>query len=48
MVEYFRKDKGKKAATLEYHYYISSKGLTAEQASLAIRAHWGIKSMHWI
>jgi hypothetical protein len=47
MVESFRKVTGK-AATLEYRYYISSKELTAEQANLAIRAHWSIESMHWI
>ena len=47
MVENFRAEKGKKP-TLEYRYYISSKALTAEEASQAIRAHWGIEAMHWI
>lgn len=27
--------------------YISSVELTPEQARNAIRAHWGIESMHW-
>lgn len=39
MVENFRAEKGKKP-TLEYRYYISSKALTAEEASQAVRAHW--------
>lgn len=47
MVENFRAEKGKKP-TLEYRYYISSKVLTADEASQAIRAHWGIEAMHWI
>lgn len=47
MVENFRATKGK-APELEYRYYISSKELTPEQAGQAIRAHWGIESMHWI
>ena len=36
------------ARELEYRYYISSAELTPEQARDAIRAHWGIESMHWI
>lgn len=47
MVEQYRAAKGKEAE-LEYRYYISSAELTAEQAGDAIRAHWGIESMHWI
>ncbi|MCE9688290.1 ISAs1 family transposase, partial [Shewanella sp. AS16] len=47
MVENFRAEKGK-VANIEYRYYISSKDLSAEQAGQAIRAHWGIESMHWI
>ena len=31
---------------MEYRYYISSAEL--KQAGDAIRAHWGIESMHWI
>ncbi|MFI3245849.1 MAG: ISAs1 family transposase [Ferrimonas sp.] len=47
MVENYRATKGK-APELEYRYYISSAELTPEQAREAIRAHWGIESMHWI
>ncbi|EJB5284574.1 ISAs1 family transposase [Vibrio vulnificus] len=47
MVENFRFEKGK-SVELEYRYYISSKGLSAEQAALAVRDHWGIESMHWV
>ena len=47
MVENFRYEHGK-AVCLEYHYYISSKELTAEQAASAVREHWGIESMHWV
>lgn len=47
MVEHLRVEKGR-SPTLEYRYYISSRVLTAEQAGQAIRAHWGIESMHWI
>ena len=47
MVENYRLQKGK-APEVERRYYISSKVLTAEQAGQAIRAHWGIESMHWI
>lgn len=47
MVEHYRVAKGKEAE-LEYRYYISSADLTAEQAGNAIRAHWGIESMHWV
>ncbi len=47
MVENLRTAKGK-APELEYRYYISSAELTPEQAGDAIRAHWGIESMHLI
>jgi len=47
MVENYRATKGKEPE-LEYRYYISSAELTPEQAGNAIRAHWGIESMHWI
>ncbi|EGQ9171312.1 ISAs1 family transposase, partial [Vibrio cholerae] len=47
MVENFRLEKGK-SVSLEYRYYISSKALSAEQASMAVREHWAIESMHWI
>lgn len=47
MVESYRAGKGKEPE-LEYRYYISSAELTPEKAGDAIRAHWGIESMHWI
>lgn len=47
MVENFRTEKGK-APTVEQRYYISSRELSPEQAGTAVRAHWGIESMHWI
>ncbi|CAM4384349.1 hypothetical protein VIAG107301_14150 [Vibrio agarivorans] len=47
MVENFRLEKGK-SVDLEYRYYISSKELSAEQAAMAVREHWGIESMHWV
>ncbi|MDG3086438.1 ISAs1 family transposase [Vibrio hannami] len=47
MVENYRAAKGKEPE-LEYRYYISSAKLSPEQAGSAIRAHWGIESMHWI
>ena len=47
MVESYRAAKGKEPE-LEYRYYISSAELTPEKAGDAIRAHWGIESMHWI
>ena len=47
MVENFRLEKGK-SVDLEYRYYISSKALSAEQAAMAVREHWGIESMHWV
>ena len=33
----------------ETRYYISSAGLTAERAALAVRGHWGIENqLHWV
>ena len=34
--------------TEETRYFISSARLTPERAANAIRAHWGIESMHWV
>jgi len=34
--------------TEETRYFISSAALTPERAAEAIRAHWGIESMHWV
>lgn len=47
MVTSFRTEKGK-ATSLEYRYYISSKKMSAEQVSDAVREHWAIESMHWV
>ena len=47
MIENFRLEKGK-SVDLEYRCYISSKELSAEQAAMAVREHWGIESMHWV
>ncbi len=37
----------RKSFSLEYRYYISSKKMTSEQVSNAVREHWAIESMHW-
>jgi len=34
--------------TEETRYFISSAVLTPQRASEAIRAHWGIESLHWV
>jgi predicted transposase YbfD/YdcC len=34
--------------TEETRYFISSARLTPERAAEAIRAHWGIESLHWV
>lgn len=34
--------------TEETRYFIASAGLTPERAAEAIRAHWGIESLHWV
>ncbi|GAK83158.1 mobile element protein [Vibrio ponticus] len=47
MIENFRLEKGK-FVDLEFRYYISSEELSAEQAAMAVREHWGIESMHWM
>jgi predicted transposase YbfD/YdcC len=35
-------------ATTETRYFISSARLSPERAAEAIRAHWGIESLHWV
>lgn len=35
-------------ATEETRYFISSARLTPQRAAEAIRAHWGIESLHWV
>ena len=39
-------EKGKKSS--EWHYYISSKNLTAEEILHHARMEWGVESMHWL
>lgn len=34
--------------TEETRYFISSAHLSAERAATAVRAHWGIESLHWV
>jgi predicted transposase YbfD/YdcC len=38
----------KKGTTNEWHYYISSRNLTAEQLLKHARAEWSVESMHWL
>ncbi len=34
--------------TEQTRYFISSATLTPERAAGAVRAHWGIESLHWV
>ncbi|MBR4422682.1 MAG: ISAs1 family transposase [Mailhella sp.] len=47
MVESERHDPRSKTFTTERRYYLSSRPVNAREALEAIRAHWGIESMHW-
>jgi predicted transposase YbfD/YdcC len=38
----------KDKTTSEWHYYISSKKLTAEELLRHARAEWSVESMHWL
>lgn len=38
----------KKGKTLEWHYYISSRNLTAEELLHHARMEWAVESMHWL
>ena len=38
----------KKGTTDEWHYYISSRDLTAEELLKHARAEWSVESMHWL
>jgi predicted transposase YbfD/YdcC len=38
----------KKGETNEWHYYISSRGLTAEELLKHVRLEWSVESMHWL
>jgi predicted transposase YbfD/YdcC len=39
---------GKKGDTSEWHYYISSRRLTAEELLRRARLEWSVESMHWL
>ena len=34
--------------TAETRYFVSSAALTPDRAAEAVRAHWGIESLHWV
>jgi len=38
----------KKGTTNEWHYYISSRALTAEELLRHARLEWSVESMHWL
>jgi predicted transposase YbfD/YdcC len=38
----------KKGTSDEWHYYISSRGLTAEELLRYARLEWTVESMHWL
>lgn len=40
--------KSKKKTTDEWHYYISSRNLTAEQLLHHARTEWSVETMHWL
>lgn len=40
--------KSKKRKTSEWHYYIASKNLTAEELLYHARNEWSVEAMHWI
>jgi predicted transposase YbfD/YdcC len=42
------KTSGKKGNTDEWHYYISSRGLTAEELLRRARLEWSVETMHWL
>lgn len=37
-----------KSPTSEWHYYISSASLTAEELLTHARLEWGVEAMHWL
>jgi predicted transposase YbfD/YdcC len=39
---------GKKGTSGEWHHYISSRELTAEELLKHARLEWGVESMHWL
>lgn len=46
MVESRRTVKG--VTTTEQRYYLSSRHLSAAEALEAVRAHWGVETLHWV
>ncbi len=38
----------KKGETNEWHYYITSRGLTAEELLRHARLEWSVETMHWL
>ena len=38
----------KKGTSSEWHYYLSSRDLTAEQLLHHARMEWSVESMHWL
>jgi predicted transposase YbfD/YdcC len=49
MVEATRTNTTTDAMSIEQHYYISSRLLSAEEAGRAVRAHWLIENqLHWV
>jgi predicted transposase YbfD/YdcC len=43
-----RKTSSKKGTTDEWHYYISSRELTAEDLLRRARLEWSVETMHWL
>jgi predicted transposase YbfD/YdcC len=43
-----RKVSSKKGTTDEWHYYISSRELTAEELLRRARLEWSVETMHWL
>jgi predicted transposase YbfD/YdcC len=39
---------GKKGQSNEWHYYISSRKLTAEELLKHVRLEWSVETMHWL
>jgi predicted transposase YbfD/YdcC len=43
-----RRVTGKKGTSDEWHYYISSRALTAEDLLRHARMEWSVETMHWL
>lgn len=44
----FHRTHVKKEVTSEWHYYITSKHLTAEELLYHARKEWSVETMHWL